>query len=46
MGYELFGHPEVPGWMKRPASLPFVCLITAGTGLIAEHTLQPSFLRS
>jgi hypothetical protein len=46
MGYELFGHPEVPGWMKRPALLPFVCLITAGTGLIAEHTLQPSVLRS
>ncbi len=41
MGYELFGHPEVPGWMKRPALLPFVCLITAGTGLIAEHLLHP-----
>ncbi len=44
MGYELFGHPEVPGWMKRPALLPFVCLITAGTGLIAEHTLHPGFV--
>ncbi len=44
MGYELFGHPEVPGWIKRPALLPFVCLITAATGLIAEHTLHPGFV--
>jgi hypothetical protein len=44
MGYELLGHPEVPGWMKRPALLPFVCLITAGIGLIAEHMLHPGFL--
>jgi hypothetical protein len=44
MGYELFGHPEVPGWMKRPALLPFVCLITAGAGLIAEHILHPTFV--
>lgn len=44
MGYELFGHPQVPGWMKRPALLPFVCLITAATGLIAEHTIHPGFV--
>ncbi len=44
MGYELLGHPEVPGWMKRPALLPFVCLITAGAGLIAEHMLHPGFV--
>lgn len=44
MGYELLGHPEVPGWMKRPALLPFVCLITAGIGVIAEHMLHPGFL--
>lgn len=30
--------------MKRPALLPFVCLITAGIGLIAEHIFHPSFL--
>jgi hypothetical protein len=44
MGYELLGHPEVPGWMKQPALLPFVCLITAGIGLTAEHMLHPGFL--
>ena len=44
MGYELFGHPEVPGWMRRPALLPFVCLITAAVGLLARHILHPGFL--
>jgi hypothetical protein len=44
MSYELFGHAEVPGWMKRPTLLPLVCLITAGTGLIAEHLLHPVLL--
>ena len=44
MGYELLGHPEVPGWMKRPRLLPFVCLMTAGIGLIADHTLHPGFI--
>lgn len=43
MGYELLGHPDVPGWMKRPVLLPVVCLITAGIGLIAEHMLHPEF---
>ncbi len=44
MGYELFGHPEVPGWMKRPALLPFVCLMTAGGGILAERMLHPSYV--
>ncbi len=44
MSYELFGHAEVPGWMKQPTLLPLVCLITAGTGLIAEHLLHPVFV--
>jgi hypothetical protein len=43
MGYELFGHPEVPGWMKRPALFPVVCLITASIGLIAHQTLHAGF---
>jgi hypothetical protein len=42
MSYELFGHPEVPGWMKRPVLLPIVCLITAGTGLLAARTIHPT----
>lgn len=44
MGYELLGHPEVPGWMKHPALLSFVCLITAAIGLVAEHMVHPGFL--
>jgi HPP family len=44
MAYELFGHPEVPGWMKRPALFPAVCLLTATIGLIAERTIHPSFV--
>ena len=44
MSYELFGHPTVPGWMKRPALLPIVCLITGGTGLIAVRMIHPAFL--
>ncbi len=44
MSYELFGHTDVPGWIKRPTLLPLVCLITAGTGLIAEHLLHPVFV--
>ena len=42
MGYELLGHPEVPGWMKRPVLLPFVCMLTAGAGLLAQHMLHPA----
>jgi hypothetical protein len=43
MAYELFGHPEVPGWMKRPALFPIVCLLTASIGLLTHHTLHASF---
>jgi HPP family len=43
MGYELFGHPEVPGWMGRPVLFPIVCLLTASIGLIARQTLHAGF---
>ncbi len=33
MAYEIFGHPEVPGWMARPALFPVVCLLTASVGV-------------
>jgi hypothetical protein len=35
MAYEIFGHPETPGWMKRPALFPVVCFLTASMGLFA-----------
>jgi len=44
MAYEIFGHPEVPGWMARPALFPVVCVLTATTGVIATHSFQASFI--
>jgi hypothetical protein len=44
MAYELFGHPEIPGWMKRPALFPVVCLLTASIGLLTHHAFHASFL--
>jgi hypothetical protein len=40
MAYEIFGHPEVPGWMARPALFPLVCLLTASLGTIACHAFS------
>lgn len=39
MAYELFGHPELPGWIKRPSFFPLVCFLAAATGLICLRTL-------
>jgi hypothetical protein len=44
MAYELFGHPEVPGWMARPALFPFVCVLTATIGVLARHSFRESFV--
>jgi hypothetical protein len=33
MAYEVLGHPELPGWIKRPALFPLVCFLTAAVGL-------------
>jgi hypothetical protein len=41
MAYELFGHPEVPGWMKRPSLFPLVCFMTALVGLLAYRFIHP-----
>jgi HPP family len=32
MAYEIFGHPEAPAWMERPALFPLVCCLTALLG--------------
>jgi hypothetical protein len=42
MAYELFGHPEIPGWMKRPALFPLVCVLTASVGVVACHLFRSS----
>jgi HPP family len=42
MAYELFGHPEIPGWMARPALFPLVCVLTASAGVAARHLFRSS----
>jgi hypothetical protein len=42
MAYELFGHPEIPGWMERPAFFPLVCVLTASVGVIACQLCRSS----
>jgi hypothetical protein len=42
MAYELFGHPEIPGWMERPALFPLVCVLTACVGVVACHLCRSS----
>jgi hypothetical protein len=42
MAYELFGHPEVPGWMARPALFPLVCVLTASVGVVACQQFRSS----
>lgn len=37
MAYEIFGHPETPGWMKRPSLFPVLCFLTASMGLFAHR---------
>jgi hypothetical protein len=44
MAYELFGHPDVPGWMTRPALFPLVCVLTATVGVVAYHQIRSSFV--
>src|ERR1700743_1107584 len=44
MAYELFGHPEVPEWMKRPVLFPVVCLLTASVGLLAHYFIHANLM--
>jgi hypothetical protein len=44
MAYELFGHPEIPGWMARPALFPLVCVLTASVGVAACHLCRSSVI--
>jgi nitrogen fixation-related uncharacterized protein len=43
MAYEIFGHPEMPGWMERPFLLPLVCFLTASVGILAFQSFKLSF---
>jgi len=44
MAYEIFGHPEVPGWMARPIWFPLVCFLTASIGWLACDWIHPGFV--
>ncbi|WP_263350416.1 HPP family protein [Acidicapsa acidisoli] len=44
MAYEIFGHPEVPGWMACPIFFPIVCFLTALIGVLADQAFQASSL--
>jgi hypothetical protein len=44
MAYEIFGHPEMPGWMERPVLFPLVCFLTAWVGVLASHAFKLSFV--
>jgi hypothetical protein len=44
MAYEIFGHPEVPGWMARPVFFPVVCFLTASIGVLTDYTFKESFV--
>ncbi len=35
MAYEILGHPDLPGWITRPALFPLVSFLTASVGLVA-----------
>ena len=39
IGFEMFGHPSICPWAKRPLWLPVACFLTALGGLAFEETL-------
>jgi len=39
IGFEMFGHPTICPWAKRPLSLPLACFLTALGGLIFAKLL-------
>jgi hypothetical protein len=43
VAYELFGHPDLPGWMSRPVLFPLVCFLTASVGLILSTSFKRRF---
>jgi hypothetical protein len=44
VAYELFGHPDLPGWMSRPVLFPLVCFLTASVGLLLSTGIHTEFL--
>ena len=40
IGFEMFGHPSICPWAKRPLWLPLACFLTALGGLVFEKTLR------
>lgn len=37
IAFEMFGHPSICPWARRPMRLPIACFLTAGGGFLAVH---------
>lgn len=44
VAYEIFGHPEVPGWMARPVLFPLISFFTASVGLVLCRAFDANFV--
>lgn len=44
IAYEIFGHPELPSWMRRPALFPVACFLTASIGVLARRIVPSSVI--
>ncbi len=45
LAYELLGHPELPGWIRRPSLFPVACFLTASVGLLAYRYIGTEGVR-
>lgn len=41
VAFEMFGHPSICPWARRPIRLPIACFLTAAGGFLAVHTFGP-----
>ena len=44
VAFEMFGHPSICPWARRPIRLPIACLLTAAGGFLAVHTFGPGVM--
>lgn len=41
IAFEMFGHPSICPWARRPIHLPIACFLAAAGGVLAVHLLGP-----
>ncbi len=44
MSYEVFGHPEIPEWLRKLPHFPVVCVISAAVGIATVKLWGPTVL--